>query len=116
MRLSARSHDALESTGRTEALSTCLQAAKDFFAAYVNIPLDDLDFIHFVTMAHMAFALITSCRILILNDSDWRVRLARQTFDFAAASQFLDNRFKHPLPCFVIAREVMYSLRARTLY
>jgi hypothetical protein len=42
----------------------------------------------------MAFAFVTSSRILMLNDADWDVRLARRNFDFPATCQNLSDRFR----------------------
>lgn len=92
MRPAPRSHDPRKSTARTEALSRCLQALMDFFAAYANIPLDSLGHMPLVATAYMAFALVTSSRILMLNDADWDVGFARRTFDFAATCQELGDR------------------------
>ena len=94
MRPSSKSHDLQEATRRTEALSSCLQAAKDFFAAYARISLDSLGMMPLGSTAYLAFAVVTSSRILLLDDSDWEVSLSRLDFDFAAACQNLGDRFE----------------------
>ncbi|KAK4235718.1 hypothetical protein C8A03DRAFT_17567 [Achaetomium macrosporum] len=94
MRSAPRSHDPRKSTARTEALSSCLQAVADFFAAYARIPLESLGHMPLVATAYMAFAFVTSSRILMLHDADWDVGLARRTFDFPATCQNLSDRFR----------------------
>jgi hypothetical protein len=94
MRPSSTSHDLQESTCRTEVLSSCLQAAKDFFAAYASIPLDSLDAMPLVATAYLAFDMVTSSRLLLLDDCDWEVSLARLNFDFAMACKNLGDRFE----------------------
>ncbi|KAK4233284.1 hypothetical protein C8A03DRAFT_48123 [Achaetomium macrosporum] len=89
-----RSDDPRKSTARTEALSRCLQAVADFFAAYANIPLDSLGHMPLVATAYMAFAFVTASRILMLNDADWDVELAGRTFDFSATCQSFSDRFR----------------------
>ncbi|SPQ23418.1 8aea2900-764f-4e2a-ac76-6a999bf022c0 [Thermothielavioides terrestris] len=94
MRPAPRSHDPRKSAARTEALSNCLQAVADFFAAYAKIPLDSLSHMPLVATAYMAFAFVTSSRLLILHDADWDVGLARRAFDFPATCQNLSDRFR----------------------
>lgn len=94
MRPSSRSCDLQESSRRTDALAGCLQSVKDFFAAYASIPLELLGAMPLVATAYMSFAVVTASRILLLNDSDWTVSLARLTLDLAAACQTLSSRFE----------------------
>jgi hypothetical protein len=94
MRPSSSSHDLQESTHRTEVLSSCLQAAKDFFAAYASIPLDILGAMPLVATAYLAFAMVTSSRLLLLDDSDWEESLTRLNFDFATTCKNLGDRFE----------------------
>lgn len=79
---------------RAEALWGCLEAAKDFFATYATIPLDMLGSMPLTATAYMSFATVTSSMILLLEDPDWDVNLARKTFDFAAACHNLGSRFR----------------------
>lgn len=94
MRPSSGSHDLQASSRRTEVLSSCLQSIKDFFAVYASVPLDSLGAMPLVPTAYMAFAVVTSSRILLLDDSDWKVSLARLNFDFGAVCQHLGERFE----------------------
>lgn len=94
MRPLQHSDDPLESTYRTEALWGCLQAVKSFFAAYTTIPLINLGSVSLVATSYMSFAVVTSSRLLFLDDSDWDVNLARKNFDFAATCQDLGYRFQ----------------------
>ncbi|KAK4158310.1 hypothetical protein C8A00DRAFT_10977 [Chaetomidium leptoderma] len=94
IRPAPRSHDASKSTARTDALSSCLQACMDFFAAYTSIPIDSLGYMPLVATAYMAFAFVTASRILMLNDADWNVGVARRSLDFSATCQTLSDRFR----------------------
>jgi hypothetical protein len=94
MRPSSRSQEIRESTLRTEALSSCLQAAKDFFAAYASVALDRLGHVPLVGTAYLAFAIVTSSRLMLLDDSDWDMNLAPLNFDFAGACKSLGDRFE----------------------
>ncbi|EGX93285.1 hypothetical protein CCM_04658 [Cordyceps militaris CM01] len=84
----------LDSVRHTEALWGCLEAARHFFATYATIPLDMLGAMPLVATSYMAFAVVTSSMILLLDDPDWDVNLARKTFDFADACQSLGDRFR----------------------
>ncbi|KAJ5188374.1 hypothetical protein N7472_007388 [Penicillium cf. griseofulvum] len=94
MRSSGSSSGPLGSIRRTEALWGCLQAARDFFTTYTTIPLDIISSMPLVATAYMSFAVVTSSMILLLDDSDWDINLARKSFDFAAACQSLGDRFR----------------------
>lgn len=94
MRSSGSSSGPLSSIRRTEALWGCLQAARDFFTTYTTIPLDIISSMPLVATAYMSFAVVTSSMILLLDDSDWDIHLARKSFDFAAACQSLGDRFR----------------------
>lgn len=89
-----RSHRPPHSTARTEALSSCQQALSDFFAAYAKISLDSLSHMPLVATAYMAFAFVTSSRILMLSDADWDAGLARRTLNFPGICQDLSDRFR----------------------
>lgn len=84
----------LDSVRHTEALWGCLEAARQFFATYATIPLDLLGTMPLIATLYMAFAVVTSSMILLLDDPDWDVNLARKTFDFAGACQNLSERFR----------------------
>lgn len=94
MRPAPRSHDASKSTARTDALSSCLQACVDFFDAYTSIPIDSLGHMPLVATAYLAFVFVTASRILMLNDADWDVGVARRSFDLSATCQTLSDHFR----------------------
>ncbi|KAE9376376.1 hypothetical protein N431DRAFT_529327 [Stipitochalara longipes BDJ] len=94
MRPSSRLQEVRESTLRTEALSSCLQAAKDFFATYASVALDRLGDVPLIGTAYLAFAMVTSSRLMLLDDSDWDMNLAPLNFDFAGACKSLGDRFE----------------------
>jgi hypothetical protein len=71
-----------EGCSRTESLWCCLDAARSFFEAYHAIPVEELAYLPFSVYSQFSFSIVTTTRLLFLNDSDWNVQLARANLDF----------------------------------
>ena len=93
MRSSPKSDDPTMITYRTDALWNCLQAAKDFFKAYAAIPTDSLGSVPFGPTVGLSFMIVTASRLLLLDDSDWDVGVARRSLDFGLLCDHLADRY-----------------------
>lgn len=100
----ASATNAGDPTARTSALWACLDAARDFFAAYTAIPTQNLVCIPFHS-AHLSFTMVTASRLLFLGDEtagsnnprdpDWAVSVARDHLaldaQLARLAEFFDE-------------------------
>jgi hypothetical protein len=80
---------------RTEALWSALKAARDFFDAHLAIDPPALMHLPFTATAHIAFATVTTARLLLLGAStDWDPAAARRSFDFAEVVQRMADAYE----------------------
>lgn len=80
---------------RTESLWKCLQSAADCFGALLAIPAAQLPSLPLTATGLLAFAIVTTSRLLLLDSTrDWKPELARQKLDFAAALQRISDWFE----------------------
>lgn len=94
MRPSLNSNDPTATAYRTEALWNCLQAAKDFFKTFAAIPTDSLGSLAFGPTVGLSFMIVTASRLLLLDDSDWDLDVARRSFDFGLLCEHLADRYE----------------------
>lgn len=93
MNPSLSANDPTEAGLRTEGLWNCLKSANDFFTSFLAIPVDKVGPLPFVVKARLSFAIVTCSRLLFLDDSDWDIKLARKSLDFAGIATRLEELF-----------------------
>lgn len=80
---------------RSEALWKCLQSCSDFFTCQLTISPLDLATLPFTSTAMLAFAIVTTSRLIILDAfTDWDAALARKKLDFAELMRRLGEQFE----------------------
>ena len=80
---------------RVESLWKCLQAAADTFSTLLSIPHPQLPNLSVTGTSVLAFAIVTSCRLLMLEGHDgWKPELARTKLDYTAALDGLAEQFE----------------------
>jgi hypothetical protein len=84
--LSQSTSPSLSPFHRTTGLTRCLTALSSYFTTQLSIPSAFLEAQPFTGIGLAAFAIVTACRLLLLESSpDWNPALARSRWDFAAA-------------------------------
>ena len=79
---------------RSEALWKCLQSAVDYFEATLDTPLNELVTQPFLCTGVMAFAIVTSSRLLLLEQTaDWLPSIARRNFNYLDIMKRMSDRF-----------------------
>lgn len=79
---------------RSEALWKCLQSSHSFFTSQLTIPPLDLTTLPFTSTAMLAFAIVTTSRLIVLDAfTDWDPAVARKKVDFADLMQRLGDQF-----------------------
>ena len=90
----ASSQSSGEGPRRTECLWQCLVALNDYFAAFLAIPVDQLGTLPLTTIAQTSFAVVTASRLLLLEDPEWDLAIARKNLDLAAVGLSIEERFQ----------------------
>lgn len=93
-RSSLNSNEPTATAYRTEALWNCLQAAKDFLKTFAAIPTDSLGSLPFGPTVGLSFMIVTASRLLLLDDSDWDLGVARRHCDFGLLCGQLADRYE----------------------
>lgn len=93
MRPSAAAESLGEGMWRSEALWFCLEAAKGFLETYRDIPVDQLSFLPCHAFSYFSYTVVTTTRLLFLNDSDWNQAAARSALDFYSITRRLGDSF-----------------------
>ena len=76
-------------TGRSDILWRALEANKNFFTAWMVIPLDMVSQLPFPIQSQLSFAIVTSSRLLALSDTNWDAAAARKEFDMTVLTERL---------------------------
>ncbi|KAH8122114.1 hypothetical protein FP744_10004838 [Trichoderma asperellum] len=80
---------------RFDTIWKCLLAAVDFFDAILSIHPNELPGLPASVTGLLAFAIVTSSRLLLLDPSiDWQPLMARRKLDFADVTKRLSERFE----------------------
>ncbi|KAK2600028.1 hypothetical protein QQS21_005262 [Conoideocrella luteorostrata] len=95
---------------RVSALSKCLSAARQSFTTLLSFTPSDLACLPLTATAVLAFTVVTSCRLLLLDSPDWQTRIARKELDLAAALKQISDNLE------VSDRWATENGRRRTLY
>ncbi|OLN97615.1 hypothetical protein CCHL11_00954, partial [Colletotrichum chlorophyti] len=86
---------ATEPYSRTQALWSCLEAVKVASNGLLAIPAESYAYMPFQLVSGIAFAMMTSCRILLEDSaSDWDVTLARSKLDYLEISSRILERLE----------------------
>ncbi|KAG8410056.1 hypothetical protein J3458_019126 [Metarhizium acridum] len=81
---------------RAESLDKCLDSSGASFAALLSIPPSQLCRLPLAGTAALAFTIVTTCRLLLLDTApDWQPDVARKKLDFAAALRGIQDNFGH---------------------
>lgn len=80
---------------RSEALWKCLEISTDYFEAQLSIPGEEIPFLPFTSTGILAFAIITTSRLMLLESSnDWESDFARRKFDFGDVMKRMSKQFE----------------------
>ncbi|CAM1503117.1 Fc.00g078930.m01.CDS01 [Cosmosporella sp. VM-42] len=80
---------------RTEALWKCLQSCNDFFNNLLTIPTSEYATLPFLSSSFLAFSIVTTSRILLLESTaDWDTSIARKKLDFADFAKRMSAAFE----------------------
>lgn len=93
-RTSLASNDGADSSHRTEALWRCLETIKQFFEAFLEIPVEKFPYLPFPAIGQLSFSINTAIWLLFLHDSDWDVQMARKSLDFAGLVDRMGIRYE----------------------
>jgi len=83
-----------EATRRTECLWACLEAIDNYFSGFLGIAVDQLGLLRLTSIAQISFAIVTAARLLLLEDPDWDLRVARKSLDLAGIMLGVEQRFQ----------------------
>lgn len=80
---------------RFDTIWKCLLAVVDFFDVLLSMPPNELPSLPSSVTGLLAFTIVTSSRLLLLDASiDWQPTMARRKLDFADITKRLSDRFE----------------------
>lgn len=83
-----------EGARRSEALWFCLEAARGFLDASEKTPASQIPHLPCHIFSYFSFALVTTTRLLFLNDRDWNQNETQKLVDFTDITRRLEDHLK----------------------
>lgn len=79
---------------RTENLWKLVDACAEFFRYHLSLDTSSLSCFPFTVTGFLAYAIVTSSRVMLHEAEDWDPTIAQQHFDYAATAVRLGNQFE----------------------
>ncbi|KAF4840334.1 Transcriptional regulator WAR1 [Colletotrichum siamense] len=78
---------------RSRMMWQCLTSTQELLDAFLTIPVETYVSLTFISILHLALAIIKACGLLCMEDRDWDLETARASLNLADTLQVLGDRF-----------------------
>ncbi|KAI8254234.1 Transcriptional regulator WAR1 [Colletotrichum sp. SAR11_239] len=78
---------------RSRMMWQCLTSIQELLNAFLALPVETYASLTFISILHLALAIIKACGLLCMKDRDWDLETARASLSLADTLQILSERF-----------------------
>ncbi|KAJ0386951.1 hypothetical protein COL922a_003264 [Colletotrichum nupharicola] len=78
---------------RSRLMWQCLTSIQELLNAFLALPVETYASLTFISILHLALAIIKACGLLCMKDRDWDLETARASLSLADTLQILSERF-----------------------